>query len=304
MPSPIGTIKRERARRNTPAWGFSLEGLLRDKILFDHFLRGAGFPAPEPLGVIADDAYRQFWPERRTVDLEDVPAMLAGHSAFVKRARGKGGAGSFAVEFTSRGARIGHDMLSGKKFAAHVRALMRRGRKSPGSQRLVVQEKLANAPEVAAIYDQCINTVRFLTHYHRQGPEVFSVLLRVGAFGSVVDNWDAGGLVIPVDPDTGRLTGPGVVKKTRQRLKRHPDSGRRLEGVQLPCFGAARRMVEMAHVLLPDLVTIGWDVALTPDGPMILEANTKWDITMHHLTDPDFASFVTTEIFPLKSKVS
>lgn len=42
-------------------------------------------------------------------------------------------------------------------------------------------------------------------------------------------------------------------------------------------------VTEAAHKFLP-LMTIGWDVALSGEGPYIIEANVWWDPPNQHLT--------------------
>ena len=45
----------------------------------------------------------------------------------------------------------------------------------------------------------------------------------------------------------------------------------------LPDWDAALRHVKVAHNACSNFVFIGWDVAFTPDGAMILEGNANWD---------------------------
>ena len=38
-------------------------------------------------------------------------------------------------------------------------------------------------------------------------------------------------------------------------------------------------MIEQAHRQFPGIATIGWDVTMTDDGPLIVEANDGWEIS-------------------------
>jgi hypothetical protein len=45
----------------------------------------------------------------------------------------------------------------------------------------------------------------------------------------------------------------------------------------LPDWDAALKYVKLAHQACSDFVFVGWDVAFTPHGAMILEGNANWD---------------------------
>jgi Sugar-transfer associated ATP-grasp len=45
---------------------------------------------------------------------------------------------------------------------------------------------------------------------------------------------------------------------------------------KLPDWDVALRQVQVAHNACSNFIFIGWDVAFTRDGPMILEGNTNW----------------------------
>nr|WP_241696914.1 sugar-transfer associated ATP-grasp domain-containing protein [Mariprofundus sp. KV] len=73
-------------------------------------------------------------------------------------------------------------------------------------------------------------------------------------------------------------------------FSRHPDQSGdyrqlidRLEGKVLPFWQEAVDLCLEAHSLVPDLPVSGWDVAVTPDGPCLLEGNLQWDVEKHQL---------------------
>lgn len=47
-------------------------------------------------------------------------------------------------------------------------------------------------------------------------------------------------------------------------------------GQKLPYFEEIKELVQTIHKGLPELFTVGWDVALTPDGPLVFEGNDGW----------------------------
>jgi hypothetical protein len=99
---------------------------------------------------------------------------------------------------------------------------------------------------------------------------------------AVVDNFHAGGWVAAVDIASGRL-GPATdsgLKQPGTWIDRHPVTGAHITGRLLPDWHRVMTLVEEAHRHFPDRVGIGWDVAMTPTGPCIVEANLQWGLDM------------------------
>jgi hypothetical protein len=64
-------------------------------------------------------------------------------------------------------------------------------------------------------------------------------------------------------------------------LTNHPKTGAPFADFQLPHWQEARKLAEHAAVLFLPLRTIGWDLALTDDGPLLLQGNAEWDPVNH-----------------------
>jgi hypothetical protein len=147
----------------------------------------------------------------------------------------------------------------------HVGADLARG--------FLVEEKLTNTPEIAALHPASLNTFRVVTiktldHSWR----IAAAYLRVGAGGSVVDNIAAGGILVRVDAD-GRTRS---AHHAGRAITRHPDTGAELVGVPLPEFRAACELALAASAKLGFVGTLGWDIAATDRGPVVVEANLWW----------------------------
>ena len=108
---------------------------------------------------------------------------------------------------------------------------------------------------------------------------------RVG--NSEVDSFShgaSGNLLAGVDVDSGRLiTAIGSRSKswpTMRDVSAHPASGASIVGVELPFWPEVLELVKRAHVSITDLHTVGWDVAVLENGPVIVEANWRYDIDL------------------------
>jgi hypothetical protein len=152
-----------------------------------------------------------------------------------------------------------------------------------------VQPVLAQHPAIACLYPQSINTVRVETHVAEDGSiRTSCAALRVGSGGRVVDNLSRGGLVVPIDPETGRLgryarRGPLYGMRYHEN---HPDTDVPFAAVKIPGWREILALIAQAAEPLRPLGAIGWDVVVTPDGPVILEANGNWGEDLFQLGQP------------------
>ena len=62
-----------------------------------------------------------------------------------------------------------------------------------------------------------------------------------------------------------------------EALPHHPVSGVALEGLSLPLWTEAQALVLRACLTMLPMRSIGWDIGLTPSGPILIEANNHWD---------------------------
>ena len=94
-----------------------------------------------------------------------------------------------------------------------------------------------------------------------------------------MDNFHQGGMGVLIDMDRGCLVGNGFDKKVNES----PTSvtGVVFDGYPIPYWDEVKEMVCEAALVNQGVNLIGWDVALSVDGPLIIEANRGpgWDVT-------------------------
>jgi hypothetical protein len=161
----------------------------------------------------------------------------------------------------------------------------------------LVQKRLVNHPQIAGLGPSGLCTVRIVT-YRRPGkePAILMASFRMPTAGGIVDNFAAGGIAAPVDARTGTL-GEAVAKTlSRGAFRSHPDSRAPIAGARLPVWEEIRSLALDAHGRFEWMPFVGWDIAVTPDGPLLLEANPVWCVDLlqipHHvaLGDTEFTS--------------
>jgi hypothetical protein len=158
-------------------------------------------------------------------------------------------------------------------------------RPKPGkpSSRLLIQPCIRNHRDLLALTPGGLCTVRVVTY--RTPGERARVLLaayKMPTGDSPADNFHTGGIVAPVDIDTGML-GPAIRRAGRVLVPvdRHPDTGAVIEGHVLPWWPETMALATQALDAAHQRPTIGWDIAITDDGPVLIEGNS--------MSNPDIA---------------
>jgi len=145
----------------------------------------------------------------------------------------------------------------------------------------IIQERLREHPAIAALSDgEALQTLRIATFTGRSGEvTVLSADLRVALVPGPVDNFSSGrsgnGLaaVRVEDGVLGPLKLPRADGCGFEWMPAVPGGGARIEGVALPHWPATLALMRDAALAMLPARTIGWDVAITEDGPVVVEAN-------------------------------
>ncbi|QOS67603.1 hypothetical protein GS424_013950 [Eggerthella guodeyinii] len=140
--------------------------------------------------------------------------------------------------------------------------------------RYIVEELVSQSETMSAINSSSVNTVRCITFNTKHGIVTPFCFLKTGRQGSFVDNGGAGGLLVGVDKNTGVLCTDGF-DEYGQVFSEHPDSNVRFKGVRLPDWEDMLEMCKEMSSLEPRVKYIGWDMAHTDDGWIVIEGNSR-----------------------------
>jgi len=144
---------------------------------------------------------------------------------------------------------------------------------------MIVQPQLRTHPEIADLADQSLIAIRVLTCLDERGePVVTHGLLRI--LSKLEPAWDCRDeFASPIELHTGRL---GQLISDRvaeiERHSHHPVTRQRVEGRVLAQWPAISALATEAHRAFSHRVFVGWDIASTVDGPVLLEGNTNLDV--------------------------
>jgi hypothetical protein len=255
------------------ARGFDTRALF-DKALFHRTCSAHGLPS---IPVLFSGRKGRIDP-----DEEQVLRTLPPEDLFLKPSGRWGGLGCEVWEFENGGPhwKRGGLHLSGKELVKRVRDLSRQG------WEYVVQPMVRNQPQLEGLGQGALVTVRLVT-ISFPGETPFAISARL-AFPVTPTETDHDGMGAVIDLETGEL-GPGVTlffdasvlkalppTRTLAYWESHPVTGEPIEGVVLDGWKETVDLCLRAHEAFGPMPSIGWDVALTPDGPALVEGNTGW----------------------------
>jgi len=125
----------------------------------------------------------------------------------------------------------------------------------------------------------CINTIRVITYKDKDSnTEIIGALIRLGVEGSV-DNFHSGGIAVNIDIDSGNTNGLGfrMEPSDNEYFIFHPVTKVKLNGLKIPMWDEIKEMIMNASKEISQIRTVGWDVAVTPNRPVLIEGNDNWD---------------------------
>lgn len=141
----------------------------------------------------------------------------------------------------------------------------------------IIQEVLKNNKDIGNIYDGSLNTVRIVTFFNKNDFYVLSSIFRCGTSTTgKVDNISSGGLYVGINVD-GTLMKYGYYNiYEKGKITKHPDTETVFEGYKLPLYDKVVSLALRAHSFFPFMPNIGWDIAVTENGVVLIEANFEW----------------------------
>lgn len=146
------------------------------------------------------------------------------------------------------------------------------------SEGLLFEAYIEQSEEYAQFNPSSVNTVRTWVLQQGNSIEVIGALFRVGRENALTDNSSAGGLVFPIDINTGKLAkGFTAMTPYREGFTQHLDSGLQLEGKILAQWQDIIHCSCETLRKLPCTRFAGLDVCMTPQGPLIIEVNVEPD---------------------------
>lgn len=233
--------------------------VMDDKLMFETACERAGLPCLKTRIIMEKGAAELATGKQcRSLPPEDL---------FVKPSSAHGGEG--CISYTWEGG--GYHGSDGSFVRSDV--LFQRLCSLSFSAKLLIQPRLRNHSELEKSGLSTLSTVRVLSAIHRNGDIVIlRAIFKIPTAGMVIDNLGAGGIGCPVDLYDGRLRA-GYKKASPVPVEYHPETGISFQSIQIPLWEGVVELAANAHSTFPGLAFAGWDIAVTCEGPVLVEGN-------------------------------
>lgn len=137
----------------------------------------------------------------------------------------------------------------------------------------IIQAGIEQDIEMARIYPDSVNTFRIITENKNSYVRIlYPVFFRVGRNGNQVDNYDKNGLLTTIEVDTGKM-GDYASSMHGEQFEKHPDTKFCFRGHRISRWKKVREFVAECAKKMPHFTYLGWDIALTSNGPLVVETN-------------------------------
>lgn len=276
--TPYPIFQEREGYLNTHYPHFSATGVVLtvDKFYFSLFLEKLNMPTPHVLCYIKDGQIIYVDPQYKldsSSSIEQKLSQLLSYNmdVFCKPSGGKKGNGSFKMRIQDS-----QIFIDGVQNSVDnvIEMLL--------SDDYLIQERICQHPELNKLCSTAVNTIRIQTIVREDGSILaFGAGLRMGREGSIVDNWSKGGVFVGIDMEKGALKDKGFLKPQYGTVSFcHPDTQVVFKDFIIPYYKEAERLVIEAHKMFYRCYSVGWDIAITEKGPVIIEANSLWGLSL------------------------
>ena len=259
--------------------GLKTSVLTSDKLITSRLLHSCGIPHPACLGVfgLPKGFLDRPNPEQTRNEFSEFLSAPNRQNFFLKPIYGGRGFGHISV---------GQCLKDGSEWEllprkTSITAADLTTRIVEAREPYLAQERMVPHPGLSCFGSDVLHTIRFITVLDGE-VQIAQAAMKIAIGDLPVDNYLKGNALAGINLDSGVL-GPGysVAESGPLMLPRlsnsHPRTNSRIEGQELPLWNETLQVVKQAASCFHLNSVLAWDIAVTEQGPIVIEANSDPD---------------------------
>jgi Sugar-transfer associated ATP-grasp len=289
----------ERGEANLRLWALlapeKYRGLYDNKLAFNRFFGSLGLPLAEVYGVY-DPVYGRTLDGRRLRDAHDLRRWLAtsGVEEFVFKPV-EGAEGHKILVFCGRESgdpdrlvTLDGDVYDAERLVASTKedAALRAGNPGADTRSYLIERRIRQHPELTALVGQTLCCIRVQTIVTLEGePRIIASVCKLQPNPVGVDHLIHNAVGAWVDPDSGAL-GRGRTRGDLDYVSVLPGTETPFVGFRLPYWSEVKGLALRAAAAFPWVRSVGWDIAISERGPVLVEGNERWAVSLVQMAAP------------------
>ena len=210
--------------------------------------------------VFEDKLGRLCWSNKEGATFESFEKLFTSSpKLFVKPLRGRMGKGIYTIDTQENDARACYDEIM-------------RG------ERVTVETLITQHEVMAQFGCGSVNTIRVVTVYDYGKCNFLYAVIRIGS-DKLVDNFHKNGLIAEIDLKTGVIISNGY-SLSCQEYAEDKFTGKTIKGTQIPYWDEVIALCTEAATRMKEVGVTGWDVAITENGPILVEGNPSCQLNL------------------------
>lgn len=136
----------------------------------------------------------------------------------------------------------------------------------------VLEQWIRQHKLMSNLYPDAVNCIRVATLYRDGKCNFLGAVLTIGYNHEKIANSLQGALFALIDIGTGKVVSD-LCNYSDELFKKHPDTGFVPRGFQVPYWREVLELTAKASAIVPEIGYVGWDVAISETGPVLIEGN-------------------------------
>jgi hypothetical protein len=250
------------------------ENLIANKNITEQVFRNLAIPQPHTiLKLINNKIYTGELVEKSYYSVNEELIKQKYKKLFIKPSLGQGGSGIYIFHRNDK-----------NEYVNNIGGIFNENflKKIGNKDNYIIQPGLEQDPEISKIYPYSINTFRVVTENKNGNVRALYAILRMGRGKNEVDNTSQNGIFVNIDVNTGEISSYAVSHRF-EYFEKHPNTNFIFKGYKIINWDDVKKLAMENAKKLSEFTYLAWDLALTKDGIITIEANLRFGLDGHQI---------------------